>query len=97
MFVSSEQIPQGFILPFDIVVSVLCSFAAGFVTAKISKKRGLVCGMLSGLLLFILFFAAGLIAFQEPVSALSCVRMLIMVLSGSIGGFIAVNKKSRRK
>ena len=97
MFVSSEQIPQGFMPPFVIVVSVLCSFAAGFVTAKISKKRGLICGSLSGLLLFALFFAAGLIAFQEPVSALSCVKMLVMVLSGSIGGFIAVNKKLKRK
>jgi len=97
LFVSSEQIPQGFIPAFVIAVSVLCSFAAGFVTAKISKKRGLLCGMLSGLLLFLLFLAAGLIAFKEPLGASSCVKMLIMAISGAMGGFLAVNKKHKRK
>lgn len=97
LFVSSEQIPQDFIPAFVIAVSVLCSFAAGFVTAKISKKRGLLCGMLSGLLLFLLFLAAGLIAFKEPLDASSCVKMLIMAISGAIGGFLAVNKKHKRK
>lgn len=96
-FVSAENIPQGFLSPFIIAVSVLCSFAAGLIAGKISKKRGLIYGALAGLVLFILFLISGLIVSQEAFTAVSGVRMLVMVISGAIGGLVSVSKKSKRK
>ena len=97
VFVSSENIPQNVLAPFVIALSVVSAFFAGFVSAKISRKRGLFYGLLSGILLFALFLAAGLIAEHEAVSAASGTRLLVMALAGSIGGLVAVNKKAKIK
>lgn len=96
-FVSAGHIPQNLISPMMLGLSVLSSFASGFVTAKISHKRGLAYGALSGLLLFALFLISGLIASHEPVSLTAGIRMLVMVISGAIGGLLAVSKNSKVK
>jgi putative membrane protein, TIGR04086 family/integral membrane protein, TIGR04097 family len=96
-FVTSGHIPQGFITPLVIGISALSSFIAGMVSAKISRRRGLAFGALSGLLLFILFLISGLIATHEAVSAASATRMLVMLVSGALGGLLGVSKKSKRK
>jgi putative membrane protein (TIGR04086 family) len=96
-FVSSGFIPQGVISPMMIALSVISSFIAGFVTAKISRKRGLAYGALSGLLLFILFLVSGLIAYKDAIPFSAWIRMLVMVLSGAIGGLLSINKKSKIK
>lgn len=96
-FVSSENIPHDFLPAVIIAVSVISSFFAGFVTAKISKQRGLIYGALSGLLLFFLFLVAGLAASQNGVPSEAFLRLIVMLLSGAIGGLVAVNRKSRHK
>lgn len=96
-FVSAGHIPQSLISPMVIALSVLSSFIAGFITAKISRKRGLFYGALAGLMLFALFLISGLIASKEPVSVNVVMRMLVMILSGAIGGLLAVSKKTKVK
>jgi putative membrane protein (TIGR04086 family) len=96
-FVSSGYIPQGLISPLVIGISAISAFVSGFVTAKISKRRGLAFGVLAGLFLFAMFVFSGMIAFKEAISASCLLRMLVMALSGAIGGFLAVNKKSKIK
>lgn len=97
-FVSAESIPQGLLSPLVIAVSVISAFLAGYIAAKISGKRGLLFGAAAGMLLFALFLFSGLVMSTkatEPVQAGT--RLLTMVLSGSIGGFLSVNKKTKPK
>ncbi len=96
-FVSSGYIPQSMISPLVIVISAVSAFVSGFVAAKISQKRGLAFGVLAGLFLFVLFIFSGMLASKETVSAACLFRMLVMALSGGVGGFLAVNKKSKIK
>lgn len=97
LFVTAENVPQDFLSPFVIAVSALGSFFAGFVTAKILKQRGLICGIFSGILLFILFLVSGVAASHGIVSAETGTRLLVMLLSGGIGGLISVSRKSKHK
>jgi len=95
-FVSAESIPQGILSPLVIVVSVLSAFGAGYIAAKISGKRGLLFGASAGMLLFALFLFAGLAVSNKISEPVQCgMRLLVMVLSGSIGGFLSVNKKAK--
>jgi len=98
VFVSAESIPRGFLSPLVIAVSVLSAFAAGYIAARISKKRGMLFGAASGILLFALFLFSGLAVSNKAVEpAQSGIRLLVMVLSGAIGGVLAVSKKSKPK
>ena len=73
------------------------AFAAGFFAAKVSKKNGLLFGAISGLLLFILFLLAGVIAFHGAPVLTTLTRLAVMVLAGAIGGLLSVSKKSKIK
>lgn len=96
-FVSAGHIPQTLISPMVIALSVLSSFVAGFVCARISKKMGLVYGALTGLFLFALFLISGLIASHEPLSMAAGIRMIVMTLGGALGGVFGVSRKSKIK
>lgn len=98
-FVSAESIPRGILSPLVIAISVLSAFAAGYIAARISKQRGLLFGTAAGMLLFAMFLFAG-IAVSNKVSAeptQTGVRLIVMVLSGAIGGILAVSRKSKGK
>ncbi|QAT49698.1 TIGR04086 family membrane protein [Caproiciproducens sp. NJN-50] len=98
VFVSAESIPQGLLSPLVIAVSVLSAFAAGYIAARISKKRGLLFGAASGMLLFALFLFSGLAVSNKAVEPAQCgIRLLVMVLSGAIGGVLAVSRKTKLK
>jgi putative membrane protein (TIGR04086 family) len=100
VFVSAERIPQGLLTPLVIAVSVLSAFAAGYITVKISKKRGLLLGAAAGIVLFALFLFSGLaVSNKASEPAQSGIRLLVMALSGSIGGILSVSgrRKSKRK
>lgn len=97
IFVSAESIPHDFLPAFMIAVTVVCSFFAGFITAKLSKQRGLLCGCAAGTLLFLIFLISGVAMSEGGTGGRVFLRLLIMVVSGGIGGLIAVNGKSRRK
>lgn len=96
-FVSMENIPQGFLTPLIVGVSVLSSFFSGFIAAKISGKRGLIFGLLAGLLLFFLFLVSGLATENQSSPDTAGTRLLIMAASGAVGGLLAVSRRSRRK
>lgn len=96
-FVSSKNVPQSFLSPFVIVVCTVSSFGGGFITAKISRKRGLIFGMLTGLLLFLLFLISGVLVSANNFTVLCWVRLALMLLASAFGGFLAVNKASRHK
>ncbi|MCI1964727.1 MAG: TIGR04086 family membrane protein [Oscillospiraceae bacterium] len=98
VFVSAEHIPQGILSPLVIAVSVLSAFAAGYIAARISKKRGLLFGAAAGILLFALFLFSGLTMSNKSAEPAQCgIRLLVMVLSGSIGGVLSVSKKTKLK
>ena len=92
-----ENIPHDFLPAFIIAMTILSAFVAGFVTAKIAKQRGLLCGSISGLLLFLLFLIAGVAMSQGHSGVDAVMRMILMILSGGIGGLISVNGKSHAK
>lgn len=96
-FVSAENIPHDFLPAFIIIVTIVSSFFAGFVSAKMSKQKGLFCGSIAGVLLFLLFLLSGVVLSHSGAGGEIFMRLLLMVLSGGIGGLVAVNGKSRRK
>lgn len=94
-FVSAENIPQFFLSPLVIGISVFSSFLAGFIAAKISRKHGLIYGTFAGLFLFVLFLAAGLATENQAAPDMAGTRLLTMLLSGAVGGVLAVGGHSR--
>lgn len=96
-FVASKHLPQSILQIMVLVIVSISAFFSGFIAAKISHERGFFFGALAGLILYLLFFVCGLIVSNDSITIAALTRLLIMVIIGSIGGIIGVNKKSKTK
>lgn len=82
-------------LPMVALVCTACSTAiAGYDWAKCRRKKGLLLGLLAGLIYVVLLFFITSLAGNGFVFGLSKVMMLIVALAGGgIGGILGVNRK----
>ena len=72
------------------------SFCGGWVAAFCKKERGLICGLVQGV-----FYAALLCVLSIPSGAITesgaQMRFAIVVLCGSIGGFLGMKSRERKR
>jgi putative membrane protein (TIGR04086 family) len=87
---SSGKLPQDFLQPLIMIICGISSFFAGMFAAKSSHKRGLLFGAGCGLLLFLLCLLGGITNSHDVLSISSLTRMLVMILAGSLGGYLAM-------
>lgn len=97
LFLKMQKVPVTALNPISIGISALGSFLAGLVTGKLSHQRGLLYGGITGLVLFAVFLVSNLSVTGIPLSWVAFSRMGIMVISGAIGGLLAVSKKKKKR
>ena len=92
LITKSGIIPHNFTQTLMIVLAGIAAFVGGYVSGKVSREKGMFYGMICGFVMFMLFFLGGFIVARNSVTMMTVIRFLTMVLSGSIGGIIGVNK-----
>lgn len=73
----------------------LGAFSGGFITSRITKSAGLVVGLITGLAIFILITATGLTRSDDPVSLLTLIRLVALLVAGGVGGIVGLKRKER--
>ncbi len=73
------------------------SITGGFICAKITKSASLICGLITGLSIFMLVTVCGLMRSTESVTILTLIRLITTVIGGGFGGIITLMKKERIK
>lgn len=96
LFVKSQNIPIFVITPLTMFIIALGAFVSGYISARILRNNGLLYGIISGFIMFIIVFISGLMISGREISTLSLVKLTLMLLMGAIGGIIGVNKKVKR-
>ena len=95
LFVRVKNIPEAVIGPLTIGIAAIGAFLSGYVAVRIVKIKGLIYGMLSGFLLFVILFVAGLVIARESLTMMTLIKCILSVLMGGIGGIIGVNKRAK--
>lgn len=96
IFLKAGSLPYDFVTIITLIIGSIGAFFSGYFSVKILKEKGLIYGCITGFILFFVIYIIGSIAFQEVASIKTLLRCLVMVLAGSIGGVIVVNKRNRR-
>ena len=68
---------------------------SGYVSARVTKEKGLIIGSVSGIIMFIIVLLTGLIWRDGNFTYLTLVKLALFTLFGALGGVKAVNKKDR--
>ena len=90
------NIPSAVIPPMISAVLIFGGFCGGFSGARISGEKGILCGMLSGVIIFTAVWIIGGILSIGGFGIAAITKALMIALSGSIGGIIGVNYNKRR-
>lgn len=69
------------------------SFAAGFVFAKRRRRRGLLCGLGAGLLIYVIVFLFGIVLLKSFSGAGTFMKLILILLCSCIGGVCGVNTR----
>lgn len=93
MFVKAHTLPIKFIEPIVIIISCIGTFISGYITSRIIRKNGMMYGIISGFLMFVILFIAGLIVCGDSITTIILVKCTSMLLVGAVGGIFGVNSK----
>jgi len=96
IFTIIKSFADNLAVPFAILAAALGAFIGGFIAAKILKCRGLFVGMGVGLLLFAVVWLIGLICGSRLFTTAILAQLILMVLSGALGGFWSVNARRKK-
>lgn len=84
---------QNIVIAFIFAIS---GFISGFICGKKEKEKGFIMGGLCGIVLSTLLILFKLFCFSPIPTALTFIKMIVMILSGAVGGILGVNQKSKR-
>lgn len=88
------NIPAALIMPLATAALALGGFAAGIAAAKMNKSRGIVCGAVAGIILFLMIvWVSGSMIGEGAFGAVTAIKAGIIILAAAFGGIIGVNKQ----
>ncbi len=81
--------------PLSSVGLAIGSLVGGLYASKKSGKNGLLYGLLTAGIFFVLIFIASLSVSLDGIGILTLIHAAVMLLSGGIGGILGVNSKTK--
>lgn len=93
LIIQSVDVPRSAVLPLSIAAAAGGAFIAGLVSAAMAGRRGLLVGVVCGLVLFLLILAAGIARYADVSGGAAAVKLAVLVLCGGIGGVLGVNMR----
>lgn len=96
VIVKSGRVPYPALVPAAIAAACIGAFSGGYTTARINRSFGLATGAFCGVIMYPVLLALGA-AFGGSFDPLSLLRLLLMTVSGAVGGVLGVNKRRKRR
>lgn len=90
-------LPRGAVPIITTMIGCIAVFLGGFFSSLYAREKGILFGVLSGLLYSLCIALVSVLAFQNDFTLASAGKFIALLLSGSIGGILGVNRKSKVK
>lgn len=90
------DIPKSYAFPLSSIAMGMGSFFGARYSAKKLKEKGYLCGLVIGLILFLLGTIVGIFVNGVQFTALTPLRAIISILMGMIGGITGINSGNAR-
>ena len=79
------------------VINISLFFTLSFIKGKHANKKGIICGLINGLILILTLFIITLILFIRHLSYTTLLYYLILLSSSVIGGILGKNTQTKTR
>ena len=79
------------------VINISLFFTLSFIKGKHTNKKGIICGLINGLILILTLFIITLILFIRHISYTTLLYYLIILSSSVIGGILGKNTQTKTR
>lgn len=91
-------IPDSAVRTVTVIITILTSLIAGFLTSRNVYEYGLLNGIATGIIFFLMLYILSIIlTFDFSFNGLLFKSLLFIITASGIGGIIGINSRSRRR
>ena len=89
------------LLPYEylayIMIFILCIsvFFGGYIASRVNKSKGLILGLINGVIIFSAISLSGMFLSENTVSYITLIRFVAITVCSILGGIKGVNKKEK--
>lgn len=96
-FVLLETIFDSAIIPLALISAAAGCFAGAFLCACLVRGKGILFGIVIGLLMFLAIWLIGVVCSNELFGSETAVKLLLLLLAGGAGGYLGSGYRSKRR
>ena len=90
------DVPFSLLNPVSMIMIALSCILAGYIAARSIRKRGFLIGAVCGIMIDIILILVSFF-FSDCFDLQVLIKLIVSILSGSIGGILGVNQKAHRR
>lgn len=90
-----QDIPETAVTLMATLTFVFGGITAGLISSGMSREKGLLMGMVCGICLFAILSLASLMVYGGDFGIAALTKLVAVLLAGSIGGVVGVNKRKK--
>jgi putative membrane protein (TIGR04086 family) len=95
LFLVSGKFPQEYLNYLMLGILGIGGLVGGYISARLNNSSGLIIGLVTGLLLYLIILIAGLATSFGTVTIFTLYKLLVLAVLGAVGGVLGVNKKDK--
>lgn len=97
VFQLTDKFPKEAVNIVNLAILSLGGLLGGYIAARFNKSSGLIVGLLTGFIIFIIILLAGLSRSVESLTIFTLYKLLALLIFPTLGGVIGVNKQKKIK
>lgn len=97
VFQLTDKFPKEAVNIVNLAILSLGGLLGGYIAARFNKSSGLIVGLLTGFIIFIIILLAGLSRSVESLTIFTIYKLLALLIFPTLGGVIGVNKQKKIK
>lgn len=95
LLTTSAMLPYEYLAYIMIFIESVSVFFGGYIASRINKSKGLILGLINGVIIFTAITLSGLLSSNETVTYVTLIKFLAIVIFSTLGGIKGVNIKEK--
>ncbi len=91
----SSLLPYEYLAYIMILILSVSVFFGGYITSRISKSKGLILGLINGIIIFCALYLSGIFMNNATITYITLIKFFAITICSILGGIKGVNKKEK--